>query len=137
MTEIEGGGVVYALDCLIRYLLAGEEGGTAGSAEPWQRLAALGFAGDELVIEAGIGRLRLTPTTVDWQPVQPRSATTSPQPLPASEALRIERQVICRTCSRYADRCTLAGCGCSGLGNPAAALSRCPLGLWPVAGGST
>lgn len=104
-----------------------------GEPAPWSRAVALGLdpTAEQLVIQAGIGWLRITPTTVDWRPVQPRSAPPPPPPSPAPEPLRLARLATCQACSRYiADRCQVAGCGCAGLGNPAAQFSKCPLGRW-------
>lgn len=118
------------MDCLVRALLAAE-------GDAWSRALALGLdpAAGELVVEAGIGWLRITPAAVDWRPVLPRSGVSaSPAPRSAPDALRIARLAVCEACDRYAGgRCGVAGCGCAGQGTPAALYSRCPLDRWPSA----
>jgi hypothetical protein len=114
---------------------AAADGASACAAGPWSRALALGLepAADELVIEAGIGRLRLTPTTVEWSPViAGDKARATIDRLTAPPDVQAARLAACRACTSYvAERCQIAGCGCAGLGNPAALLSKCPLDLWP------
>jgi hypothetical protein len=139
----------FRLDCLVRYLLRSPAGDSADPRSPadlppaadvWQRALALGLApaAVDLVVEAGIGRLRITPTEVDWRPVvAPTRAEPSPAPQPAPDPVRIARLAACEACSRFAQgRCTIAGCGCAGQGQPSALFSRCPLGLWPSTAGA-
>jgi hypothetical protein len=110
----------YALDCLVRHLLE------AG----WPGAIALGWQGDELKIEAGIGTLYLSATQQKWTPTV--KGTPPPQPKPAPPDLVAIRQATCATCPRYeSGRCQVAGCGCAGQGTPTALYSKCPLGLWP------
>jgi hypothetical protein len=124
----------YAADCVVR-------------AYQGRHLADLcrdaGMPCDEatvVTIAAGIGILRMTWTgnqftsggsvraNIRMQSVQPEA---SPQPLPASDDLRIARLGVCRACSHLAsDRCAVAGCACAGLGQPANRFSRCPIGKW-------
>ena len=125
----------HRLDCLVRQLIQdlAQVNQPAPPGEPWQRALALGLdpTAEQLVIQAGIGWLRITPTAFEWRPVQTRSAPASPPPASAPDALTAARLATCRACSRYVDhRCQVAGCGCSGLGNPAAQFSKCPLGRW-------
>ena len=113
----------HTLDCLVRHL---QETGWAGA-------LALGHDPDagEMVTEAGIGRLRLTPTTAEFTPArQPGPQAPDPQPLPAPPDLAAKRRERCLACPSWADRCTVAGCSCAGLGMAERLLSRCPTGRW-------
>jgi hypothetical protein len=121
----------HRLDCLVRYLLADNQGTAA-----WSRALVLGLdpTAEELLIEAGIGRLKITPTETNWQPVIPTAPhAPSPPPIPAPDPLRIARAAVCQTCPRHdGHRCTVAGCGCAGQGTRGALFSKCPMGLWPT-----
>jgi hypothetical protein len=84
-----------------------------------------------IIIEAGIGKLYLSPTETKWEPAV--KGQPSPPPLPADTAIAQSRQSVCDTCSRYeSGKCQVAGCGCAGQGKPSVRFSKCPLGLWPV-----
>lgn len=121
----------HQFDCLVRYLLTDDQGASA-----WFRALELGLdpTAKELIIEAGIGRLKITSTETNWQPVIPNAPhASSPPPLPAPDPLRIARTAVCQTCPRHdGHRCTVAGCGCAGQGTPSALFSKCPKGLWPL-----
>ena len=115
----------YAADCLVRHLL--DTG--------WPGALALGLDPStvELVIDAGIGRLRLTTDAQDWQPAA-TGAQPQTTPLTAPPALVAARLEACASCDRYQnDRCSIAGCGCSGMAQRGNLLSRCPMGRWPMA----
>ncbi len=114
----------YSADCLVRHL---QEAGWAGA-------LALGLdpAAGELVVVAGIGRLRLTPDGQEWLPAA-AGGQPQPEPLPAPPELARARLEACAACSRYQNgRCTIAGCGCSGMAQRGNLLSKCPAGKWPV-----
>jgi len=91
-------------------------------------------AATELVIEAGIGRLTLAWTGNRCEPagrgtIAPRSIWA--EPLTAPPDLRDQRQALCSACRHHVgQRCTVAGCSCAGLGQPARRFSRCPIGAW-------
>jgi hypothetical protein len=103
----------HRLDCLVRWLLAN------------------GWDGPQITVVAGIGTLTIGPSGQDWKPAT--QATPPPAPLPAPEPLRLARAAACAACDRFhADHCTVAGCGCAGLGKPERLLSKCPLGRWPT-----
>jgi hypothetical protein len=111
----------YALDCLVRHLL------DAG----WPGALALGWTGDDLTIDAGIGSLYLSATKKTWTPTA--KGTPPPAPLPADPAITPARQAACDNCNRYeSGKCQVAGCGCAGQGNPSVRFSKCPLGKWPT-----
>jgi hypothetical protein len=113
----------YALDCLVRHLL--ETG--------WPGAIALGWTGEDIKIEAGIGTLQLSATKQIWTPTAKGTPPPpAPIPIPAPPDLAASRQAVCATCPRYeSGRCQVAGCGCAGQGTPATLYSKCPLGLWP------
>jgi len=100
----------------------------------------LGWACDPatvIIIKAGIGTLRMTWTGNHLEDKRSAPATVHTAPLPApvrlmaSPNLRRERERICSDCThRVQDRCSIAGCACAGLGQPAARFSRCPVGRW-------
>lgn len=78
-----------------------------------------------IAIAGGIGRLVITRHGASWEPV------VAP-PRAAAPDLAVQRHAICRACDAYAEqRCHVAGCSCSGWGDPAARFSRCPRGRWP------
>jgi hypothetical protein len=93
-----------------------------------------------ITIAAGIGTLRLAWTGNHFEsrtcvevPSNAGTATTDtlPMPLSASPAVRQERTSICTQCNHLvSDRCSVAGCACAGLGQPANRFSRCPIGKW-------
>ena len=119
MADITGAESLYSLDCLVRYLLE------AG----WSGAIALGWQGDNIKIEAGIGTLYLSATEQTWTPTA--KGTPPPAPLPADPAIAATRQAACDNCDRYeSGRCQVAGCGCAGQGNPSVRFSKCPLGKW-------
>lgn len=110
----------HRLDCLARWLR------THG----WAGAESLGIT-EPVIVTAGIGTLRIGPDGQCWEPAT--HAAPPPAPLPAPEPLRLARAAACAACDRFrADHCTVAGCGCAGLGKPANLLSRCPLGKWPT-----
>lgn len=84
---------------------------------------------DGVEIRAGIGTLTISRESSQWSPAisQPKEV----QRLQASPELAASRRSRCQECDRWANRCTVAGCSCAGLGDPSAALSRCPLNRWP------
>jgi len=94
----------------------------------WPWLAALGATGP-LTIAGGVGTLTIDATTTNWQP---DAIAAPPPPNPAEPHLVTERQTICQTaCNRQpAASCTIAGCQCSGAGDPSRRYSRCPVGKW-------
>ena len=94
----------------------------------WARAVALGFIGDDLEIVAGIGTLRASANSVEWNPL---AVAGAPVPLAASKEEQRTREQICKGCEKYNGRtCTVAGCGCSGLGFVQHKLSKCPIGKW-------
>lgn len=84
----------------------------------------------ELEIVGGIGRLVLRANGLDvWDPSITRAP--DPPPRPAPPDLLRARLAVCSSCDSYRDnRCTAAGCGCTGEGKPGVWSSRCPLLLW-------
>ena len=86
----------------------------------------------ELEIVGGIGRLVLRADGRDtWEPVTTHQAP--PVSLQAHPDLVAARLDTCRQCDSWRDdRCTVAGCGCTGQGHAERLLSRCPLGRWPT-----
>lgn len=116
-----GAGHPFALDCLVRHLL--DTG--------WPGALALGHdpAAGELVIQAGIGCLRVGPEAMVYQSAA--KPVPGAEPRPAPPALAAARLSACGGCSSWADgRCSAAGCGCAGLGRADLLSSRCPLGRW-------
>lgn len=110
----------HKLDVLVRHLL---DGG-------WPAAQALGITAPIRVV-AGIGTLDLGPEGHTWQPVVPTAV--GPGRAAAPEPLQAARKAICATCPRLtAGRCSVAGCGCGGLGDPTARFGRCPLDRWPA-----
>ena len=87
----------------------------------------------ELEIIGGIGRLVLRADGRDtWEPTSTREPP--PAPLPADPTMAIARVAICSACESWqCGKCAVAGCGCSGQGQPARAFSKCPRDLWPSA----
>ena len=81
-----------------------------------------------VVIRAGIGTLVLRSSGMRFMP----AATATPaQPLPASPEIMAQRHGICAGCDRWRhERCTVAGCRCTGMGQPDRRSSRCPEGRW-------
>lgn len=129
---MKGAASAYAADCLVRHLLR-MPGNLPPAAKVWAAVLELGFdpTASDLVIAAGIGVLTITPTTIDWRPTV--APTRSTPPIPADDATRTARQAACNACPRFVDRrCTVAGCGCAGQGQPAVYFSKCPLGKWPA-----
>lgn len=121
---IHGTASRYSLDCLVRHL----------QATGWPGALALGHdTSQPLTITAGIGTLTLTPTTIEFTPARtPKPQADQPKPLPAPPDLVAARLDVCRACSSWSvDRCTIAGCGCTGLGQTQNLFSRCPTGNWP------
>jgi hypothetical protein len=88
-------------------------------------------AATELTIRAGIGTLVLRPGGTQFTPASTGPLPSPAQPLPAPEDLAAHRRGICGSCTRSMnDRCGVAGCACTGLGQPDRLLSRCPEGQW-------
>jgi len=91
-----------------------------------------------VVIVAGIGTLRMawTGNQLESTSAKPMSVGVAPAVevaarLPAASAVRAHRERLCASCThRGPERCTVAGCACAGLGEPAARFSRCPVGKW-------
>jgi hypothetical protein len=93
----------------------------------WQ--ADTGDTAARVEIVAGIGTLILAAEGTQFTPHGP--AASPPAPLLAPPDLAAARRATCRGCDRcQGDRCTAAGCACTGLGDPARLHSRCPLGRW-------
>ncbi len=110
----------HRLDCLVRWLRA----------HGWAGALTLGIT-EPLTITAGIGTLRLGPEGECWEPAAKPTPPAPPQPSP--EPLRLARIAACAACDRFRDdRCTVSGCGCTGLGKPERMFSKCPLGRWVV-----
>ncbi|MBA3846794.1 MAG: hypothetical protein H0X45_09135 [Planctomycetes bacterium] len=87
--------------------------------------------GDVVTIMGGIGTLRLAYHGNRFEPVVTTRSPSVPQPRPADDAMREQREALCRRCENLVDgRCRLAGCGCAGLGRPDRRYSRCPIGSW-------
>ena len=113
----------FTLDCLVRHL---QEFG-------WSGAVALGHdqTVGPLIITAGIGCLTVSPEGVHFQSATKPTSVVEPRPAPVD--LARARLEACASCSRYEHgRCTVAGCGCSGIGQRSQLNSRCPLGRWPV-----
>ena len=88
---------------------------------------------DGATIAAGIGTLTLLRHEVLWNPVHvaPQSDPAPARRL-ASAELQSARLAACVTCGRLGEGgCEVAGCRCTGMGDPTALLSRCPLNRWP------
>jgi hypothetical protein len=83
---------------------------------------------ESLELEAGIGTLLLTKDSATLTPlswVKTEIIHMSPT------ELKVERLSTCETCSKYRDtKCSVAGCGCNGMGNISRLYSKCPMGLW-------
>ena len=93
---------------------------------------------DGATITAGIGTLTILRHEVLWEPVR---GAVQADPAPARRLAPAEllsaRQAACTTCDHLgAGGCEVAGCRCTGMGDPTALLSRCPLNRWPDAGPS-
>jgi len=91
-----------------------------------------------VVIVAGIGTLRMawTGNHLESTSAKPVSVGAAPAVevaarLLAAPAVRAHRESMCASCTHHGpERCTVAGCACAGLGEPAARFSRCPVGKW-------
>lgn len=52
-------------------------------------------------------------------------------PVAATDMITAIRRAICLTCDGWpVDHCAVAGCACSGMGQPGNLYSRCPRELW-------
>jgi hypothetical protein len=117
----------YTADSIVRYY-------QSRTLADWQR--DTGDQSPSVEIVAGIGVLTLTQAATQFTP---RHGTTPPPPapLPAPPDLLTSRLATCTTCDRWQPatptaeaRCTIAGCGCTGLANASRLSSKCPLGKW-------
>jgi hypothetical protein len=111
----------YAADSVVRYY----QGRTLAD---WRR--DTGDTADRVVISAGIGELILDERGTRFTPRMP-GMMPPPGLIPAPPTLIAARLEACRACERWRDdRCTVAGCACSGMGRPEWRSSRCPLERW-------
>jgi hypothetical protein len=133
----KGASSPYAADCVVRAYQGRHVADLCREA---------GMSCDEatvITITAGIGTLRMawtgnhfeSATSVAVPPLPAAAAAistaASPLPLPASPAVQHERTRICNQCRHLVSgRCSVAGCACAGLGQPANHFSRCPIGKW-------
>ena len=85
-------------------------------------------------IAAGIGTLTLLRSGVLWDPALPAPRDDPPPVrLLAPVVLQDARRASCAACDRLGSQgCEVAGCRCTGLGDPTSLLSRCPLDRWPA-----
>lgn len=97
----------------------------------WCRDLDLAPGQAEAVIVARTGTLVLRAGGSQFTPAQEQAAPPPAAPLPASGELTAHRRGVCGACVRLqADRCSVAGCACTGMGQPDRLLSRCPEGSW-------
>jgi hypothetical protein len=86
---------------------------------------------NEVTIPAAIGTLVLRAGGTQFTPASTGPLPPPAQPHPAPEDLAVHRRGICGSCASWMnDRCVVAGCACTGLGQPDHLLSRCPEGQW-------
>jgi hypothetical protein len=112
----------FTADSVVRYY----QGRTLAD---WQR--DTGDTADRVVISAGIGELVLDRDDTRFSPAARGMIALSAEPRPAPATLAVARLIICAICARLSDgRCSVAGCGCAGLGQAGRLLSRCPEGQW-------
>lgn len=83
---------------------------------------------EPVIIQAGCGTLTLGRTGNHLQTQAPMAA---PIPVQANPHLVATRLATCSACDRFdGSICSVAGCRCTGLGDPDRRFGRCPLGRW-------
>jgi hypothetical protein len=86
----------------------------------------LGVSSVEL--DAGIGKLLLSKDSAVFIPC---AGVKHEVPHMTDVHTKLERQETCAGCSKLLHgRCSIAGCGCNGMGSVDRLYSKCPLGLW-------
>ena len=99
--------------------------------DAWCRDLGLAPCPEEATIAARLGTLVLRNGGTQFTPAQEQAAPPPAAPLPAPGDLADHRRQRCGNCSRWqAGRCGVAGCACTGRGQPDRLLSRCPEGQW-------
>ncbi len=121
----KGVGSPYVADCVVRAYQAHHVSALYGD---------LGWTCDEnseVLIIAGIGTLRMAWKGNSFIAAPASRAPLIAAPRAADASTRDQRMEACRACTHHRDgRCSMAGCGCAGLGSPNHAYSRCPIGTW-------